>query len=137
MASNHPPFLAISRIAKRDANLVEGKINYEETPRSVALGVFAIAGAAVSRAQENPMVSAAAMYASKDIVDNAVNSAEHTTLVTAAKTAGLVDTLNGAGPFERKATREICFCSLAAPRQCREARSSRQLRRRQLVPGSW
>lgn len=39
------------------------------------------------------------MYASKDIVDNAVNSADHTTLVAAVKAAGLVDTLKGKGPF--------------------------------------
>ena len=104
---------------------------------AVALGVFAIAGAAVTRAQENPMVGAAAMRTSKDIVDNAVNSADHTTLVTAVKAAGPVDPLNGAGPFKRKAMREIYSCSLAAPRQSREVLSSRQLRRRQLVPESW
>lgn len=49
--------------------------------------------------KENPMVGGAAMYATKDIVDNAVNSKDHTTLVAAVKAAGLVDTLKGAGPF--------------------------------------
>jgi uncharacterized surface protein with fasciclin (FAS1) repeats len=44
-------------------------------------------------------VGGAAMYATKDIVDNAVNSKDHTTLVAAVKAAGLVDTLEGAGPF--------------------------------------
>ena len=48
---------------------------------------------------ENPMVGGAAMYKTKDIVDNAVNSADHTTLVAAVKAAGLVDTLKGKGPF--------------------------------------
>ena len=39
------------------------------------------------------------MYPTKDIIDNAVNSADHTTLVAAVKAAGLVDTLKGPGPF--------------------------------------
>ncbi len=50
-------------------------------------------------AKENPMVGGAPMLASKDIIDNAVNSKDHTTLVTAVKAAGLVETLKGAGPF--------------------------------------
>ena len=45
------------------------------------------------------MVGGAAMYPSKNIVQNAVNSKDHTTLVAAVKAAGLVDTLSGAGPF--------------------------------------
>jgi uncharacterized surface protein with fasciclin (FAS1) repeats len=45
------------------------------------------------------MVGGAKMYPSKDIIDNAVNSKDHTTLVTAVKSAGLVETLKGAGPF--------------------------------------
>ncbi|CAN0653813.1 fasciclin domain-containing protein [Nitratireductor aquimarinus] len=48
---------------------------------------------------ENPMVGGAAMYADKNIVENAVNSKDHTTLVAAVKAAGLVDTLSGEGPF--------------------------------------
>jgi uncharacterized surface protein with fasciclin (FAS1) repeats len=47
----------------------------------------------------NPMVGGAAMYRTKDIIDNAVNSADHTTLVAAVKAAGLVETLKGKGPF--------------------------------------
>jgi uncharacterized surface protein with fasciclin (FAS1) repeats len=49
--------------------------------------------------KEDPMVGGAAMYANKDIIDNAVNSKDHTTLVAAVKAAGLVDTLKGKGPF--------------------------------------
>ena len=45
------------------------------------------------------MVGGQAMYANKDIVDNAVKSADHTTLVAAVKAAGLVETLKGKGPF--------------------------------------
>ncbi len=51
--------------------------------KKLLAAVFAIAGAAVTRAQENPMAGAAAMCANEDIVDKAVNSAGHTTLVTA------------------------------------------------------
>lgn len=45
------------------------------------------------------MVGGAAMYPTKNIIENAVNSADHTTLVAAVKAAGLVDALSGAGPF--------------------------------------
>ena len=48
---------------------------------------------------ENPMVGGAPMLKTKDIIDNAVNSKDHTTLVAAVKAAGLVETLKGAGPF--------------------------------------
>lgn len=48
---------------------------------------------------DNPMVGGAAMMRTKDIVDNAMNSKDHTTLVAAVKAAGLVETLKGAGPF--------------------------------------
>ena len=48
---------------------------------------------------ENPMVGGAAMFEDKNIVENAVNSADHTTLVAAVQAAGLVETLQGAGPF--------------------------------------
>ncbi|WP_428376158.1 fasciclin domain-containing protein [Lichenicoccus sp.] len=50
-------------------------------------------------ATADPMVGGAAMYPNKTIVQNAVNSPDHTTLVAAVKAAGLVDTLNGPGPF--------------------------------------
>ncbi len=62
----------------------------------------------------NPMVGGAAMYASKDIVDNAVNSRDHTTLVAAVKAAGLVDTLKGPGPFTVFAPTNAAFDMLPA-----------------------
>ncbi|MES2530535.1 MAG: fasciclin domain-containing protein, partial [Pseudomonadota bacterium] len=52
-----------------------------------------MSGSSMSGGMSNPMVGGAAMYPSKDIVDNAVNSKDHTTLVAAVKAAGLVDTL--------------------------------------------
>ena len=61
-----------------------------------------------------PMVGGAAMYPSKDIVDNAVNSKDHTTLVAAVKAAGLVPTLKGAGPFTVFAPTNAAFAALPA-----------------------
>ena len=62
----------------------------------------------------NPMVGGAAMYKTKNIVENAVNSADHTTLVAAVKAAGLVDTLSGAGPFTVFAPVDSAFAALPA-----------------------
>ncbi|HEX7997076.1 MAG TPA: fasciclin domain-containing protein [Pyrinomonadaceae bacterium] len=65
-------------------------------------------------AQNNPMVGGAAMYRNKDIVDNAVNSADHTTLVAAVKAADLVGTLKGKGPFTVFAPTNAAFDKLPA-----------------------
>lgn len=59
---------------------------------------FALASSCLLAA-DTVVVGGKAMYPNKDIVDNAVNSADHTTLVAAVKAAGLVDTLKGSGPF--------------------------------------
>jgi uncharacterized surface protein with fasciclin (FAS1) repeats len=69
---------------------------------------------AVALAKSDPMVGGQAMYPSKDIVDNAVNSADHTTLVAAVKAAGLVDTLKGKGPFTVFAPTNAAFSALPA-----------------------
>ena len=64
------------------------------------IAALALVVAVSAGAQEKTvMVGGAAMFPSKDIVDNAVNSKDHTTLVAAVKAAGLVETLKGAGPF--------------------------------------
>ena len=65
---------------------------------ALGLGVAAPLGAAFA-AEQTVEVGGAPMYPSKDIIDNAVNSKDHTTLVAAVKAAGLVETLKGAGPF--------------------------------------
>ncbi|HEV7699074.1 MAG TPA: fasciclin domain-containing protein [Pyrinomonadaceae bacterium] len=62
----------------------------------------------------NPMVGGAAMFKTKNIVENAVNSADHTTLVAAVKAAGLVETLRGAGPFTVFAPVNSAFDKLPA-----------------------
>ena len=58
------------------------------------------------------MVGGQAMFRTKDIVDNAVNSADHTTLVAAVKAAGLVETLKGTGPFTVFAPTNAAFAAL-------------------------
>ncbi|WP_460877823.1 fasciclin domain-containing protein [Rhodanobacter koreensis] len=63
---------------------------------------------------KDPMVGGAAMYPSKNIIQNAVNSKDHTTLVAAVKAAGLVDTLSGAGPFTVFAPTNEAFAALPA-----------------------
>lgn len=65
-------------------------------------------------AQDNPMVGGAPMYANKNIVENAVNSKDHTTLVAAVKAAGLVETLSGKGPFTVFAPTNAAFEELPA-----------------------
>ena len=63
---------------------------------------------------ENPMVGGAAMYKTKNIVENAVNSKDHTTLVAAVKAAGLVETLQSSGPFTVFAPTNAAFDKLPA-----------------------
>jgi uncharacterized surface protein with fasciclin (FAS1) repeats len=65
-------------------------------------------------AQKDPMVGGAAMYPTKNIVENAMNSSDHTTLVAAVKAAGLVDTLEGPGPFTVFAPTNEAFAKLPA-----------------------
>ena len=62
----------------------------------------------------NPMVGGAAMYPTKNIIENAVNSKDHTTLVAAVKAAGLVDALSGPGPFTVFAPTNAAFNRLPA-----------------------
>jgi uncharacterized surface protein with fasciclin (FAS1) repeats len=78
------------------------------------LAVITMAFTTQVYAQKNPMVGGAAMYATKDIVDNAVNSKDHTTLVAAVKAAGLVETLKSAGPFTVFAPTNAAFDKLPA-----------------------
>ena len=75
--------------------------------------LFVLALAAVSFAMaRNPMVGGQEMFPSKNIIQNAMNSADHTTLVAAVKAAGLVDTLQGAGPFTVFAPTNDAFSKL-------------------------
>ncbi len=78
---------------------------------SLAVVLFAIATPALA---ENPMVGGAPMFEAKNIIENAVNSADHTTLVAAVKAADLVDALQGPGPFTVFAPVNAAFAALPA-----------------------
>ena len=82
--------------------------------RTAVAAVAMIVAAPVLAGASNPRVGGAAMYANKTIVDNAVNSKDHTTLVAAVKAAGLVDTLSGKGPFTVFAPTNAAFAKLPA-----------------------
>jgi uncharacterized surface protein with fasciclin (FAS1) repeats len=87
---------------------------------SLALATAAVIPAALAGSmdsmsmQKTVMVGGAAMYPSKNIIENAVNSKDHTTLVAAIKAAGLVDTLSGPGPFTVFAPTNEAFSALPA-----------------------
>jgi uncharacterized surface protein with fasciclin (FAS1) repeats len=79
--------------------------------------VATLVGLAVMAAMagdSNPMVGGQKMYPTKNIIENAVNSADHTTLVAAVKAAGLVETLEGTGPFTVFAPTNEAFNKLPA-----------------------
>lgn len=83
--------------------------------RHLILATAALAAvASAPLSAKNPMVGGAAMYPTKNIVENAVNSKDHTTLVAAVKAAGLVDTLSSAGPFTVFAPTNAAFARLPA-----------------------
>ena len=77
-------------------------------------GAGALGFAAQAADEKTVMVGGAPMYPSKTIVENAVNSKDHTTLVAAVKAAGLVDTLSGPGPFTVFAPTNAAFAKLPA-----------------------
>jgi len=80
----------------------------------ILLGALALSATFAFAGSKNPMVGGQEMFPTKDIIDNAVNSADHTTLVAAVKAAGLVDTLKGAGPFTVFAPTNEAFAKLPA-----------------------
>ena len=82
---------------------------------AAAFALISVGAAAPVSAQEKTVqVGGAPMYPSKNIIQNAVNSKDHTTLVAAVKAAGLVDTLQGAGPFTVFAPTNSAFGKLPA-----------------------
>ncbi len=81
---------------------------------ALAVALFASPAFVGAAFAENPMVGGAAMYETKNIVENALNSKDHKTLVAAVKAAGLVDALQGAGPFTVFAPVNAAFDALPA-----------------------
>jgi uncharacterized surface protein with fasciclin (FAS1) repeats len=82
--------------------------------RTCSFVVAALALTAIAYAGKNPIVGGKEMFPNKNIVENAVNSADHTTLVAAVKAAGLVETLQGPGPFTVFAPTNAAFQKLPA-----------------------
>ncbi|MER3429644.1 MAG: fasciclin [Blastocatellia bacterium] len=80
---------------------------------AIAIGTASVSASAQMR-DGNPMVGGAPMYKTKNIVENAVNSKDHTTLVAAVKAAGLVETLQSPGPFTVFAPVNSAFDKLPA-----------------------
>ena len=78
---------------------------------ALAAAVALTSGMAIAA---NPEVGGAAMFENKNIIENAVDSKDHTTLVAAVKAAGLVETLSGAGPFTVFAPTNEAFAALPA-----------------------
>ncbi len=86
------------------------KLNLKHLASAFALGLMFN----LSVSAQNVMVGGEAMYPAKDIIENAVNSKDHTTLVAAVKAAGLVETLKGKGPFTVFAPTNDAFAKLPA-----------------------
>ena len=84
------------------------------TAAALAFGVVAAAPVYAQMAEKTVTVGGAPMYPSKNIIQNAINSKDHTTLVAAVKAAGLVDTLSGPGPFTVFAPTNAAFAKLPA-----------------------
>jgi uncharacterized surface protein with fasciclin (FAS1) repeats len=116
------PWQAASRIPLSATTGVALFLEFTHPPKeismkfasSVALALAAMLGTASMSSSAQVTVGGAPMLASKDIVDNAVNSKDHTTLVAAVKAAGLVDTLKGTGPFTVFAPTNEAFAALPA-----------------------
>jgi len=81
---------------------------------AVLMAIIAITVTSAVAGMKNPVVGGQEMYPTKNIVENAVNSADHTTLVAAVKAAGLVETLEGPGPFTVFAPTNEAFAKLPA-----------------------
>ena len=91
---------------------MNAKITLRATLLAAGLAFAAPFAAAPVFAAMTVMVGGAPMYPTKNIVENAVNSKDHTTLVAAVKAAGLVQTLEGAGPFTVFAPTNEAFAAL-------------------------
>ena len=103
---------------------------------AVAFGALALTAtivAPVSAQEKTVMVGGAAMFPSKNIIQNAVNSKDHTTLVAAVKAAGLVDTLEGKGPFTVFAPTNAAFAAAGNQPKSTLARRMSYL----IVPGKY
>src|SRR6516165_6329633 len=104
-------------LTRREQHMEQIDMKLSTLPTAVAVAalVFAAVAATPTRAQmkeQTVTVGGAPMYPSKNIIQNAVNSKDHTTLVAAVKAAGLVETLQGPGPFTVFAPTNAAFAKL-------------------------
>jgi uncharacterized surface protein with fasciclin (FAS1) repeats len=90
------------------------KLKQLNLPMLTVLALMFSMTVAVAQMEKTVMVGGAAMYPSKNIIENAMNSKDHTTLVAAVKAAGLVETLQGKGPFTVFAPTNAAFDALPA-----------------------
>jgi len=93
---------------------MNSKISFRAIVLAAGLSLGAVMAAAPVFAAMTVMVGGAPMYPTKNIIENAVNSKDHTTLVAAVKAAGLVETLSGPGPFMVFAPTNAAFAMLPA-----------------------
>jgi uncharacterized surface protein with fasciclin (FAS1) repeats len=112
-------FVLLRPTTKYGAPPMSHRPTYHRLTLITAAAVLAIAAgtaplAAETMSEKTVTVGGAPMYPSKNIVQNAVNSKDHTTLVAAVKAAGLVDTLSGPGPFTVFAPTNDAFAKLPA-----------------------
>jgi uncharacterized surface protein with fasciclin (FAS1) repeats len=109
--ANMEPIMSKRSVLKR---LVSKRLVLVAAAAALALSTSAVGPAAAAMAEKTVNVGGAAMYPSKNIIQNAVNSKDHTTLVAAVKAAGLVETLEGPGPFTVFAPTNAAFAKLPA-----------------------
>jgi uncharacterized surface protein with fasciclin (FAS1) repeats len=103
---------AMSRETKGNARM---KLkHFSAVVLALVLGMGMTHAVAQDAMKKDPNVGGSPMYSSKNIVENAVNSKDHTTLVAAVKAAGLVDTLSSPGPFTVFAPTNEAFSALPA-----------------------
>jgi uncharacterized surface protein with fasciclin (FAS1) repeats len=116
LAEGNPPLPTPSYIGC--SSKIQPRKRNEAVKKLLSMLLIGVASFAIARnatyAQDNPMVGGAPMLRTMDIVDNAVNSADHTTLVAAVKAAGLVETLKSKGPFTVFAPTNSAFEKLPA-----------------------
>src|SRR6476469_4998889 len=87
-------------------------MNIYKTMMVAAITITSFTSATYEQSEKTVMVGGAAMFPTKNIIENAVNSKDHTTLVAAVKAAGLVETLSGTGPFTVFAPTNEAFAKL-------------------------
>lgn len=107
-------FVSCKSNQQKMAYMMETKIYTMKKILTLLLGVVTLAQVSAQNMEKTVEVGGAPMYPSKNIVENAVNSKDHTTLVAAVKAAGLVETLMSAGPFTVFAPTNAAFGKLPA-----------------------